>query len=262
MARRFYSALFWAFIVFISLVIFPIVLVVWAVTLPFDRRKRALHQVTCFWASLPIWFNPAWTVSIDGRQKLQSSRATVMVANHLSLLDILVLLHTFAHFKWVSKIEIFRVPIIGWAASLNGYIKLKRGDRASVKRMMAECEKTLGEGNSIMIFPEGTRSHTGRLRAFKTGAFELALRTGSPVQAIVIEGTAEVLPKRGFVLQGRHPIRVTVLDALSSESFEHLSVEELTGRVRGLIAAHLGEPTEPVEEGESPRGPDAANPVR
>jgi 1-acyl-sn-glycerol-3-phosphate acyltransferase len=143
------------------------------------------------------------------------------------------------HFKWVSKVENFRIPFIGWNMSLNRYIKLKRGDRSSVVRMMAECEKTLARGSSIMMFPEGTRSPDGRLRAFKPGAFELAAKVGCPVQPLVIQGTADALPKRGFVLKGRHPIRVTVLDPIPPESFAGLSVEELTEMVRGRIACVL-----------------------
>ena len=164
-----------------------------------------------------------------------------MVANHLSLLDILVLFRIFRHFKWVSKIENFRVPCVGWNMSLNGYIKLRRGDRDSVVKMMEACEKTLAEGSSIMMFPEGTRSHTGRLRSFKSGAFDIAKQAQRPIQPILIEGTHHALPKRGFVLQGRHPIRITVLDPIPPESFAGLPAKELTEQVRGLMANALGE---------------------
>lgn len=238
--RRLYSTLFWTFLAFSSALLFPVALVVWALTVPFDPRRQLLHLLTCFWASLYTWLNPVWPVTIVGRKKIRSGRASVMVANHLSLLDILVLFRTFAHFKWVSKIEIFRVPLIGWNMSLNGYIKLKRGDRAHVLLMMEACEKTLAQGSSIMMFPEGTRSSSGRLGDFKPGAFELALRTRSPVQPILIRGTAKALPKRGYVLQGIHPIHVTVLDPIPPESFEHLSVQELTEHVRTLMTTALG----------------------
>lgn len=239
MARRLYSALFWAFLATSSVALFPLAVLIWAVTAPFDRRKRVLHLFTCFWASLYTWLNPAWPVTIDGREKLRAQPARVLVSNHLSFLDILVLFRLFSHFKWVSKVENFRVPCIGWNMTLNGYIELKRGDRTSVVRMMTACEKTLRGGSSIMMFPEGTRSPTGRMRAFKTGAFELALRTRCPVQPLVIQGTANALPKRGFVLQGRHPIRITVLDPIPPESFGNLSAEELTERVRAKIAEAL-----------------------
>ncbi len=238
--RRFYSLLFWGFLVLSSIALFPVAVAIWALTAPFDRRRVLLHRFTCFWGSLYTWINPLWPVVVRGREKIRDDETYVMVANHLSLLDILVLFRLFRHFKWVSKIENFRVPCIGWNMRLNRYIPLRRGDRESVLQMMAACERTLGEGNSIMMFPEGTRSVDGEMRAFKPGAFELALRTRRPILPIVLEGTANALPKRGFVLQGRHPIRVTVLDPIPPERFEGRSPKELTEQVRGVIASAQG----------------------
>ena len=234
-----FSLLFWAFIVVSSFALFPVALLLWVVTSPFDRRKVILHRFTCFWASLYSWLNPAWPVTVTGREKIPPDQACVMVANHLSLVDILILFRLQTHFKWVSKTENFKVPLIGWNMHLNDYIQLKRGDKASVLQMMRHCEETLAAGSSVMMFPEGTRSPTGRMRAFKTGAFELALKARVPIQPLVIHGTSHVLPKRGFVLQGRHPIRIEVLDLIPYESFAHKSVEKLTRDVREVIAEHV-----------------------
>ena len=234
------STLFWLFLATSSIGLFPIAVLVFAVTAPFDPRRRALHQFTCFWASLYSWLNPAWPVRIEGRERIRPDETYVMVANHLSLLDILVLFRLFNHYKWVSKIENFRVPFIGWNMSLNRYVKLRRGDRASVVQMMKACRETLAQGNSIMMFPEGTRSPDGRMRSFKTGAFELALECRRPILPIAIRGTADALPKRGFVLQGRHPISIDVLEPLPYESFAGETAEALAQRVRTLIAARAG----------------------
>ena len=245
MTKRALSTLFWAFITVSSIVLYPVAVMIWVLTVAFDRRLVVLHRFTCFWASLYTWFNPAWPVTVEGRGKIRPGTTYVMVANHLSLLDILVLFRLFRHFKWVSKIENFKVPLIGWNMSMNRYIKLRRGDRESVIQMMEGCEKAIGEGNSIMMFPEGTRSSTGEMRPFKPGAFELALKTGTPILPIVIHGTADALPKRGFVLQGRHQIRIGVLDPISHERCAGMSVDELSAHVRELIANEIGE-TEPV----------------
>jgi 1-acyl-sn-glycerol-3-phosphate acyltransferase len=241
MIKRALSTLFWAFITVTSIVLYPLAIMIWAVTFAFDRRLVVLHRFTCFWASLYTWFNPAWPVTVEGREKIRPGTTYVMVANHLSLIDILVLFRLFRHFKWVSKIENFKVPVIGWNMSMNRYIKLRRGDRESVVQMMEQCETTIGQGNSIMMFPEGTRSPTGEMRAFKPGAFELALKTETPILPIVISGTADALPKRGFVLQGRHPIRIGVLDPIPHEQFADMSVEELTDYVRDVIATEIAE---------------------
>ena len=243
MRRRALSLLFWVFLAASSIVLFPIALLLWAVTTPFDPRRVLLHRFTCFWASLYTWLNPAWRVRVEGRERIRPDAAYVMVANHQSLLDILVLFRLFVHFKWVSKIENFRVPFIGWNMALNRYIKLRRGSRESVERALHACERALTQGNSIMMFPEGTRSPDGRLRAFKPGAFTLAQRTGAPILPIIIEGTASALPKRGFVLQGRHAIRVRVLDEIPHASFAAEPVERVTDAVRERFVAALGQGT-------------------
>ena len=243
--RRLYSTLFWLFVCASSIVLYPLAAVLCAATAPFDSRRRAVHQFSCFWASLYTWLNPAWPVHIEGRERIRRDEAYVMVANHLSLIDILVLFRLFTHFKWVSKTENFRVPFIGWNMRLNRYIELRRGDRASVVQMMKACRTALAEGSSLMLFPEGTRSPTGRLRAFKSGAFEIAQQARRPILPIALQGTHDALPKRGFVLRGRHPIRVTVLEEIPYASFESVSPEELAQRVRACIATQLEEKDEP-----------------
>lgn len=237
--RAVFSSVFWVFLTATSLLCFPIALVIWGVTSSFDPRRRVLHLFTCFWASLYTWFNPVWPVSIDGRERIRPDQTYVMVANHQSLLDILVLFRLFAHFKWVSKEEIFRVPCIGWNMSLNRYIKLRRGDKQSVATMMRQCGETLAEGSSIMIFPEGTRSVDGRLKPFKPGAFVLAERHRVPLLPILIQGTSAALPKRGFILRGYHPIRVRILDEIPVSSFEGETVDALLDRTHALFAAEL-----------------------
>jgi 1-acyl-sn-glycerol-3-phosphate acyltransferase len=246
MARVVLSLLFWTFLTLSSIALFPVAVVIWAVTAPFDRRKVILHRFTCFWASLYTWLNPVWPLRVEGREHIDPAETYVMVSNHLSLLDILVLFRLFRHFKWVSKVENFRVPCIGWNMSLNGYVKLKRGDKASIVEMMGQCDRLLGEGNSIMMFPEGTRSPNGRMRAFKPGAFELALRNQLPLLPIAISGTADALPKRGFVLQGRHPLTLTVLPPIPYESFAGSDAVDLAARVREVLADRVGEPKEPA----------------
>ncbi len=237
--KRIGSTIFWIFLVVSSLLMFPIALLVWAVTVAFDRRLVVLHRLTCFWASLYTWLNPVWRISISGRDKIKRGVTYVMVANHQSLLDILVLFRLFKHYKWVSKVENFRVPAVGWNMRLNRYIELRRGDKGSIDQMMEGCLDALAEGSSIMMFPEGTRSFDGKLKAFKHGAFTLAKKAQVAILPIVIEGTSEALPKRGFVLQGRHEITVRVLSAIPYESFAGLSVESLTEMVRNRIAAEL-----------------------
>ena len=245
MRRRALSLAFWVFLTVSSVLLFPLAVAIWAVSAPFDPKRRLLHRFTCFWASLYTWFNPAWRVRVEGRERIRRDTTYVMVANHQSLLDILVLFRLFTHFKWVSKIENFRIPFIGWNMALNRYIKLRRGDQRSIEQMLRACEATLAAGNSIMMFPEGTRSTDGRLRSFKHGAFTLALTARLPLLPIVVEGTANALPKRGFVLKGRHDIRIRVLDEIPFQQFAHLEVEKLAAEMHARFLEALNQAPTP-----------------
>jgi len=213
------SALFWAFLATSSIALFFGALVVWLVTLPFDRNGRVLHLYSCFWAQLQIYVNPAWSLRIEGRQRLPWRGPAVLVSNHASLADILVLFGLYRPFKWVSKASNFRLPFIGWNMRLNRYVSLVRGDPDSIGRMMVACERWLDRGVPVLLFPEGTRSPDGQVKAFKDGAFRLAIAKGCPLIPIAVAGTADALPKRGFVLRQRADCRVRVLEPVDPERF-------------------------------------------
>jgi 1-acyl-sn-glycerol-3-phosphate acyltransferase len=245
------SATFWGFVLLSSALLFPVACVIRLSTFPFDRKLVALHRFSSFWGSLYTWCNPLWKVTIETIQPVPPGKAFVIVSNHQSLVDILVIFRLRLHYKWVSKAENFRIPFIGWNMSLNRYISIDRQSLRGHLGMMRACERTLDEGSSIMIFPEGTRSPDGRLRPFKDGAFELALRTRHDVLPIVISGTAHALPKRGIILRGKHRIGLRVLPPVQSEDFIHLSAGELNQRIHCIIEEELRK-MRAVQEPESP----------
>ncbi len=237
--NRLFSFFLLLFIAVSSIILFAVAACIWLATFPFDKRRRLLHLFACFWASIYVWMTPYWRVQVVDRRLIDPSRTYVIVSNHQSLLDILVAFGLFIHFKWVSKIEIFRVPLIGWNMHLNDYVPLVRGDAQSVAQMKAHCIRHLREGSSVYLFPEGTRSVDGRLKPFKLGAFELAKALQVPILPLVIDGTTRALPKKSLVLTGRHEITLRVLPAIEPEDFASLDVRALARRVQRLIANHL-----------------------
>jgi 1-acyl-sn-glycerol-3-phosphate acyltransferase len=239
MLNRFIAALILLYIAATSIFLFAAALVIWLLTRWFDRRLVILHQFTSFWACLYLWTMPAWRVTLRGREKIHKDRVYVIVSNHQSQLDILVAFRLFFPFKWVSKIEVFRLPFIGWNMYLNRYIPLKRGDKESIARMLARCEAALAQGNSIYMFPEGTRSIDTRLRPFKPGAFLLAHKLRLPILAVAINGTRKALPKNSLNFHGRQELSIEVLGEIPYAEFEEMSVEETAAMVRARIAAHV-----------------------
>ena len=232
---RLIGILYISFVFVTSAFFFMIALTIWLTTILFDKRLWLLHRFTCFWASLYIWLMPPWSVSIKGKEHIDANETYIIVSNHQSLVDILVAFTLFTHFKWVSKAELFYIPLIGWNMWLNQYIKLRRGDNKSVKTMYKACEKHLKHGSSIYLFPEGTRSQSGEMRKFKEGAFVLAKRLKKPILPIVINGSGTTLPKNSFKFHGETHIEVTVLPPVMPESFGEDSAKELAAQVQHRI---------------------------
>jgi 1-acyl-sn-glycerol-3-phosphate acyltransferase len=234
---RAFSVVYWAFVVLTMPALFVGALAVFLLSLPFDPRRLALHAYSCAWATFYVVANPLWKVRVGGREHLPRRGPAVLVANHLSLLDILALYALFRPFKWVAKAELFRIPVVGWNMALNDYVRIRRGDPESARKMMEHCRRHLERGSPVLFFPEGTRSPDGRLQAFKDGAFRLAHEVGCPVVPIALTGTGEALPKNGLVLRGRMDATVRVLPAIPSAG--HPTPASLRAAARAAIAAAL-----------------------
>lgn len=232
-----FSVLYWAFFVLTMPPFFLGALAIFLVTWPFDRRRVALHLFSCAWASFYVHMNPLWRSRVRGRERLPWRAPAVIVANHLSMVDILVLYGLHRPFKWVSKESLFRVPFLGWNMALNGYVPLRRGASESIRRMYARCRELLAQGSPVLLFPEGTRSASGALQPFKDGAFRLAMQAGVPVIPVALSGTWDTLPKHGHVLRNRMDAVVEVLAPIDPRSFP--SHVELRDAARAAIETAL-----------------------
>jgi 1-acyl-sn-glycerol-3-phosphate acyltransferase len=233
-----WSAAYWAAIVLTCPLFFAGLLVVWALTAGFDRRRVLVHLYSCFWATFFVFVNPRWTLAVTGRDRIPWSGGAVLVANHSSLIDILVLFGLYRPYKWVSKRENFKIPFIGWGMTLNGYVPLVRGDRVSVVAMFEHCARLIRAGSAVMLFPEGTRSRDARLQAFKDGAFELAVEHRVPLIPIAVHGTGRALAKGSLVLREHVHAKVEVLEPLDPAGYP--SVAALRDEAHRRIAAALG----------------------
>jgi 1-acyl-sn-glycerol-3-phosphate acyltransferase len=131
-----------------------------------------------------------WHVTVEGALPSDARRRPyVVVSNHASTADPFLLSFLPLDMRFVAKAELFRAPLVGWLLRLAGDIPVRRGDGASAAEMKAACVRTLARGLSVMIFPEGTRSRTGAVGAFKSGAFEVAHEAGAPILPVALHGT-------------------------------------------------------------------------
>lgn len=233
------SLYFWFELFFISGILFPLSFVLYLFTAPFDRRLFIMHKYTCAWSFIVLRINPLWRIKVSGRSKIDPKETYLMVSNHQSGADIIVLFLLWAHFKWVAKKSLFFYPFIGWNMWLNRYISIERGKGSSMRKMMSDAARTLKSGSSVMIFPEGTRSKDGNLQPFKTGAFHLALENHRPILPIAIKGTSMAIRKGGFLINKNHDIKAMVLDPIPYERIRGMDSKAVTDMVHDLIEKAL-----------------------
>lgn len=179
--------------------------------------------------------NPFWRFRVTGVRITDPRRPYVVVSNHESMADIFLGCHVPWEMKWLSKQEVFRIPFMGWMMRMAGDIPVRRGERNSRRDALEACRDRLGKRVSVMILPEGTRSGTGELLPFKTGAFRLAIEEQVPVLPVAIAGTRDALPK-GSLAFGRAHAELRVLEPVETAGMTAADAPALRDGVKGMIA--------------------------
>ena len=218
MLAKLLSIFTWILTAAATVALYFVMLFVTIIFYPFDKQRKAAHAQCYWWSSVLRNFNPCWKVKVSGLENIDKKKTYVIVANHQSLTDIIILYRIRMQFKWVAKESLFSLPFLGWCMSLAKHIKLKRGDFSSIKKVYREAEGWLRQGMSVIFFPEGTRSETGEIGEFQNGAFKLAIREKQPVLPILVGGTINVIPKGSRQFSPKISCRMHVFPAVETAS--------------------------------------------
>ena len=238
MKRSILSLWSWFALGVIVIVWTPIVFLVWIATTPFDKGRYATGYTFRRLCVLHQWLNPMWKFKTSGQLPANKRNPYVMVSNHESFVDMLLLSHLKMEMKYLSKESILRIPLVGWMMKMSGDVSLLRGDRSSGAAALVVCEKWLKRKMSVMIFPEGTRSFDGEMRGFKDGAFILAIRTQTPMLPVVVHGTRSALRKSDWRM-GDAKAEVRVLEIIETTGMTLDDVPALRERVRDAMIAEI-----------------------
>ena len=235
------SVIVWFIGLSFMVILFPLTFIIWLLTLPFDKEKDLIHWLLMYQSTILVRLIPIWKIDIAGRDKAVPGTTYVIISNHQSVLDILLLNCLRYKFKWVSKIENVSLPFLGWYIRMADYITVDRRNEESKAEMLEKSYRFLKRGISIMLFPEGTRSPDQRVGFFKRGAFQLAIQANVPILPVLINGTGEVLPKHGFIFGSGYHITIRVLDPVQPESFDSAFPEALALKMNVLMTNKLEE---------------------
>ncbi len=180
-------------------------------------------------------------LDVTGEEHLWSQRPAVFIFNHQSAVDTLLVAKLLRRdFTGIAKQEVRRNPLFGPVFSFAGVVFIDRADSARAIEALAPAVKALGEGRSIAIAPEGTRSRTKHLGRFKKGAFHLAMQAGVPIVPIVFENALDVLPRGAFVLRPAN-VRAVVLPPIDTSAWTRESLDAEIEAIRKQYLEVLGD---------------------
>ena len=245
------SVLYYCGLLLFTVIYFIPFSVLFFLTVLFDKERVALHVASRGWAKGIYKICPFWRVRVEGLEHIDQSKPYVIVTNHQSMLDVPLMYVLPLNFKWVSKKEVLKMPIFGWVLRMHGDIAIERGSGGSAKRMMHLCTERLRRGTSVIVFPEGTRTGTGRINRFKEGAFLMAKTAGAAVLPVVHDGNGSVLD--GWKVRMPHTFTVRVLEPIPVEKVEQTDLHTLTAEVNALMTAEHRTMRPDLYEGENGR---------
>lgn len=235
--RAMYAWFFFILYTIVAFIILWVIGIIYRIINP-DLLSHRMHQFACSWARGIVGIVPGWKYVIEGAENLPATKddPVIVTANHQSAVDILAIMVLSIQFRWLSKASVFNLPLIGLIMNWIDYIPIERGSIDSHKQALRRLTEKLKKGVSVVFFPEGTRSKSGKLKEFKVGAFKLAKEQDLPIVPIALVGTRDMLEKDSFI-PAPATMTIKVLPRVKINPGEDL--EEFAARVRDMISAAL-----------------------
>jgi len=167
-----------------------------------DRKGgRVFHAVARGWARTVLRICGV-RVRVRGLENVDFTRNYVYVSNHASMFDIPVIVSSVPdQIRIIYKKELEVIPFFGWGLKLGSYIGIDRGRGTKALRSLESAVEKIRRGASVLMYAEGTRTLDGKLQQFKRGAFNLALRAGTPVVPLTVNGSFTILPKHSMTVR-------------------------------------------------------------
>jgi len=212
------SVIIWVVGIALVVILFFVMAFLSIILYPFDRKRKIVHAQCFWWTDAVIALNPCWDVKVSGLENIDYHKRYVVVSNHQSLADIVLMYKTRMQFKWVAKDSLFKIPVLGWNMLLARHIRLRRGDFSSIKKVYREAGEWLRNGVSVVFFPEGTRSDNHEMGTFQNGAFKLAIKEKVPILPIMIEGTKNAIPKGSWRFTTKISCVIKVLSPIETSA--------------------------------------------
>jgi 1-acyl-sn-glycerol-3-phosphate acyltransferase len=235
------SFLFYIFVLAWSLVIYVMTFIALLLCYPFDKKRFVVQKLSKWLTDAFFGFGLVMKRKVEGIENLDPKGTYVMVLNHNSMVDILSIYNLPLVFKWVSKREVYRIPIVGRLLLAHGDIVINRASTKEAMQLVhTRGKQWLAKGASVAIFPEGTRSKDSEIHNFKAGAFILAKDAEVPILPIVLNGTDRVV-RKGFFMNWSNRITIKILPPVSKQDVVERPIKEVMAEVHDNMVNALAE---------------------
>ena len=213
----------------------------WALVLRLlDKSGDRVLDLARAWSGWVVSFAGV-NIVVENRAQLLPEQPYVFMANHASSLDIWAIFRAVPRrIRMIAKKQLARIPLFGWAMWAGRFIFIDRQNGVAARRSIDEAGRRIHDGESVLLFPEGTRTRDGTLGPFKKGGFHLAIKAGVPIVPVALRGTRELMP-RGSLLLRSGTITVIVGEPIATVGLGEEERANLYERVRGIVEAMLAE---------------------
>jgi len=199
-----------------------------------DKPGGIYDKVPRWWSSSVLWA-AGIKVRVHGLENAAGGEPHIFASNHVSWFDVPALARVLPRYKFVAKAELFKVPIFGGGMRAAGMIEIQRDNRKAAFGSYEVAAERIKQGNSVVVFPEGTRGHAYPLRPFKKGPFVLAIAAGVPIVPIIVHGTIEIM-RKGSLWAHPGTIDIHLLEPVSTTGVDYDHREALMQTVRTRMA--------------------------
>lgn len=174
-------------------------------------------------------------LEISGLEHLEKGRSYVIVSNHRSNMDPIILWAALpVTFLWIMKIELIRIPVFGFMMRLLGFIGIDRRNSQEAIKSINQAKARLVNGTCITFFPEGTRHTAPGIGMFKKGAFQFALDSGLPILPVSISGSERILPPHSLKLSyGK--VKIVIHPAIPTTGLERTEMSGLIEKTQRTV---------------------------
>ncbi len=220
-------------LVYAFLYIYTAIIVLLIYPLALIGSKSVVKALLWFWANSAFIFMIK-RIRVIGKSNISKGTKYILVANHTSSFDILAIMSFYPDVAFFGREYLTKIPVFGKVLRMNDYVPMRSTDLRNTKEMLEQL-KEKSSRRTVAIFPEGTRTRTGKMNRFRKGFIHLIKATGYDVLPVTLHGFFDFKPATRFYIDFRSKLRVVIHKPIENKLLVELDDKEIADQVRSVL---------------------------